>query len=626
MELTHPLDVVDKLFAEHVQCESPPVEWGERAHFLKALGLDNEEAFHNIPCLNDVELTMDIRPFSLVRYRAMVQDVFEPEMYVSCVEERDIGAADSNGSVLRTTKYRDYVEARPGKMICEGGNVLGERGAYYCVPLPGETTWAREAAAALGQRAKSSEATMDIEPVSAPARAKRARDDEDVDLSTEDVVDVARCAPARSRRSRTSQKGAVSSLAKGDTVCNADEFGLNFPLPWEESRGRGASTACIVKTYDADAESLRLCEIVEVVGVLCINPELANLEAAQESAFGPDARHPSTSLVPRLHAMFVRKLPFYHPAFPFTPQWLSEARLAAAYQASFSAPGAIAAVRGAALAQLAQHLGGDALAAEYALMSLFSRSFKRYGDQYLGCWSLNLAKWPQELDAHTFAQAAGELVPRAVCLDVDCQTLSERRWSPTKDYEANRLLSAQLQLAPGTLLVLDETKMGTGTLHPSGVKSIKAIGNLVTDHSLACDFSAYDVNIPLELFVILVSQGRSIVKDVDLTLPMQTASISQQVAQPGLDAARLYIGLATRLPRPLGISEELSQRISGDFSEARQEFNVPSTLCNSWLSLARAMCISYGEADLSEERWASVFELERQRLQRCSVNGMVVPA
>lgn len=616
MELTQPLEVIDSLFAKQAQDGVAPEEWGERQHFIDALGLQDEEAFRQIPCLNDVQLVESVRPFTLVRYRGMVQDVFEPEMYVSAVQERDAEDAAGTQIKLRTTKYRECVDTAPGRVIEElGHGGLGQRGACYCVPLPAESAWVR---AALAGQFTAGSAAMDIQSEPAPVRSKRGRDDDADRGEVCEFVDV----PAVRTKTRAPKKGIEFCPPCGGKLVNGDEFGLNFPLPWEEARGRGASTACIVKTYDNDAESLRLCEVVEVLGVLCVNPEIANLEAPVETAFGQDARHPSTALVPRLHAIMVRKMPFYHPAFPYTPQWLSEERLASEYQANFSAPGSVQAVRTAALAQLAQHLGGDALAAEYALMALLSRTFARHADQALGSWSLNLTRWPRELEVRAFADAAGELVPRAVCLEVNTSTLGERRWKPTKDFEANRLLAAQLQLAPGTLLVLDETGLSEGNLNPAGVNSIKTIGTLVIDQCLACNFSAYDVNIPLELFIILVSQGRSIVKDVDLALPMK-AQGQQPGSRPSLDAARLYLGLATRLPKALRIPEELAARIAGDFSEARQEFQVSSTLCNTWLSLARAFCISHGEAELSERRWFALLQLEKQRLHRCSESGML---
>merc|ERR1740139_327542 len=95
---------------------------------------------------------------------------------------------------------------------------------------------------------------------------------------------------------------------------------------------------------------------------------------------------------------------------------------------------------------------------------------------------------------------------------------------------------------------------------------------------------------------------------------------------PSLDAARLYLGLATRLPKAMDIPEALAARVAVDFSEARQKFKVPSTLCNTWLSLARAFCLSHGEAALSEERWSALVQLEKHRMRRCSESGISIGA
>merc|ERR1719436_958821 len=107
-----------------------------------------------------------------------------------------------------------------------------------------------------------------------------------------------------------------------------------------------------------------------------------------------------------------------------------------------------------------------------------------------------------------------------VQLQVTPETLGTQRWRPRKDFIANRLVAAQLQLAPGTLLVLDETKMVEGQISAEGVKALNAISTLVTEQNLTCDFMSYDVKVPLELSCILVSSGRSIFKEVDVTLPL----------------------------------------------------------------------------------------------------------
>ena len=96
------------------------------------------------------------------------------------------------------------------------------------------------------------------------------------------------------------------------------------------------------------------------------------------------------------------------------------------------------------------------------------------------CYFLNLInsipQGPKKKDKHSafdltfwyketyFARPGGHLFPFS--------RLS--RWKPKKDFDANRLQSGLLQLAPGTLLVLDETQMETGTLDEAGVQAVQA--------------------------------------------------------------------------------------------------------------------------------------------------------
>jgi len=405
---------------------------------------------------------------------------------------------------------------------------------------------------------------------------------------------------------------------------SAEDFGLNFPIPLEERRGRGSSTACIVKLYDEDAEALRVCDIVEVIGVLCVDPEIADLSEmrGQMEDEWRDARHPSTALVPRLHAVAVRHLPFYHPLLPYSAAFLTEDRLAVAFQRQFAMPGALIAARTAAMQLLTKHCAGDVLAAEYMLMLLVSRSFAKHGDKNLGAWSLNLANWPQTTNCDEFAKGASELVPRAVCLNVTGETLNTKRWIPKKNYVANRLEAAQLQLAPGTLLVLDETKMTECQLSADGTKNLLAIQSLVGDSTLSCDFQSCNVKIPLEVTCVLVSNRTSIVKDVGVRLPLRPTSTNASISS-SFDQARWLLGLVTRAPRYLEIPDDVTRAFGEDFHLARQEFNLcGDELAHTWMSLARARCLSFGEKELTLQRWREVLELERHRLSRCREDGI----
>jgi len=618
-ELANPLAVIDGLFEAHAKAAAQggalPAEWGEKLHFVKALGLEDEENFAKIPCLNDVELAESIPPFSLVRYRCLVQDIFEREVYSSILREQDTGpdGQSTGASRIVTTKYRDSLPAVAGKSLQDiGREGLSQRGACYCVPLPGETPWVRSLASSGGltPRGKTSSAT------------KRPRPDEDVDMEVPappEPLEVR--APRRQRGGYSSTLSTQSSAGK---EVNSDEFGLNFPLPWEERRGAGSSTACIVKLYDDDADSVKVCESIEILGILCVDPDMANLGQDRGGMLFPDARSPSTALVPRLHGLIVRRLPFYNPLLPFSPQWLSEARLASAFQRRLAAPGALAAARGVAISLLKQALGNDAVAAEYVLMLLAARVFARHGELGLGRLSVNLARWPEGKEVKQLFEAVSELVPRAVHLPITAESLCSGRWKPSKDFDANRLVAGKLQLAAGTCLLLDESNMSAGQLNEGGVKAVQAIQSLLADQNLLCDYCNYDVRIPLEVNCIVASRGAAILKGSDVLLPMKPADAGSIPSLPGgLDAARFFLGLVTKQTQPLRIPDHVANTFSEDFAKVRQEIQVGQELGHVWMALARAHCLTHGESELSVERWRAVFELEKERLRRCKEEGML---
>lgn len=646
-ELVRPLSVVDALFqqaAGKMQAAGPlptrmPASWGERDHFVQALGLQDEEAFARIPCLNDVELVESIPPFSLVRYRGLVQDVFEPETYAAFVEERPDVVAASAGGVGRVipTKYRERVLPAPGSVLQDlKQDGLGMRGVCYMVPVPAETPWARASAAEWSRPGSEAAAALCAGREGAgAAKLKRSRDDDVVmteEAPSRPRTDLApQCLPCGAAVPAGTLPGSVGALPTGSgaAAVSSDEFGLNFPLPHEEGRGSGFQPPCLVKLYDDLTDAVKVCQCVEVVGVLCVDPELASMEKQSEFVnwLSGNARNPSTSMVPRLHALLVRSFPFQHPLLPFSPDWLSEARLAAAYQQRLGAPEMLAGARATAIAELARGLGGDQAAAEYMLMLLVSRSFGKVGETLLGNWSLNLARWPETASTAELAAAVRELVPRCAHLELSVGNLNNQRWRPRKDYDANRLVAGQLQLASGTVLLIDETGMGEGQLTADGFRNANAVSTLVTERSLVCDFMC-EVKLPLELLCVAVSRHRSLVKEMDVVLPLQPSPQAAAGARPearpeALGAARFLIGLVTRRPGPVVMSAEVQEQVGNDFVQARQQFRVPSELCHTWMGLARASCLLQGERELTADGWQRVLRLERERLTRCGQLGLL---
>eukprot|EP00812_Abedinium_dasypus_P015427 NODE_904_length_1319_cov_8.523734.p1 GENE.NODE_904_length_1319_cov_8.523734~~NODE_904_length_1319_cov_8.523734.p1 ORF type:complete len:231 (+),score=82.42 NODE_904_length_1319_cov_8.523734:3-695(+) len=218
-----------------------------------------------------------------------------------------------------------------------------------------------------------------------------------------------------------------------------------------------------------------------------------------------------------------------------------------------------------------------------------------------------------------------ELVPRASCLEVSRESLNTMKWCPKKDFVANRLVASQLQLAAGTLLVVDETKMSTGDLSPEGLKALKAVRSLICDHKLICDFKEYDVGLPLEVTSLVVSKDKALI-DTHVTVPVHLqAQVAGEVVpgEEALQAARLLIELGARSGR-MKMSDEVGQRFSDDFCSMRQAHEVSQDLCHTWMNLARAFCLTHGSDELTPERWQAVVELERARLARLPATSATV--
>lgn len=271
------------------------------------------------------------------------------------------------------------------------------------------------------------------------------------------------------------------------------------------------------------------------------------------------------------------------------------------------------------------YLGGDMLAAQYMLMLLVSRSFAKHGDQALGLFSLNIANWPESISVPQFCQAVAELVPRVTSHEVTADALNAGRWRPRKDFDANRLVAGRLQCASGTVVIFDETKMNPGQLQDAGVRNLAAIRSLMKEQQLVCDFMTCDVKIPVETQVVHISRGKSIIPEHDVLLPLRSAECVQCVIQPAaLAAIRLFIALVTRSPKPLKIPDEVTHKFSTDFASLReQQSDVAPELCHTWMTLARACCITHGEEELSLDRWSSILQMESERLQRCRASNFM---
>ncbi|XP_052263772.1 mini-chromosome maintenance complex-binding protein-like [Dreissena polymorpha] len=619
--INDPLGIIQNIFDKQQNLESSNV----KNYFTEKLKTKN--ALTWIPSLNDSSLHT-LKPNSLVRFRCMVQDMFDPEFYLGSYEVKDIVTGQTT---MKSGKYKDIAECGANQSIDldSMNNKTMDRMTLYCVPVPGESNWVKTANTDMSKvKTKCYPSTSQT-----PMRCKRNRDNNET-METSPVDN-----------SEDSCQGQPFSSVVGDTdimemdsieikrkQTNKSEPGsskipdLNFPLPSE------TGPACLVKVYD-DVDSFKVNDVVEFVGVLSVDPSLAIfpgngdgdhplLGGVEESIEELHAHAPPPSLVPRLHAVLCNHRAHVNPLVPNTGTEEYSTVLENIQRE-------VTTLREELLSILELSLLGDRLAAEYLLCNLVASVYGRADVMPLGKFGLNLSNCPS---TPTYSQLLHHLISNLVTqthlVHMSLDNMNKLPFSPHKDYTANRLCSGILQLACRTNLVLDETSLGAGQLDVQGVKNLAALGNLITWQKVEYDFNFHRQEFMADVSVLILSEGRSILPS-DCLLPLQYSGapddlrthftqLDSRLTEDFLRRCRTYLGLARNLQ--YSMNDDIQKKIQDDFVDMRKDDPKNMTVddFHSLLSLTRLLSLSDLKSSPTSEIWSRAKVLENSRKQRVS--------
>eukprot|EP00854_Cymbomonas_tetramitiformis_P014472 gene14472-17106_t len=492
-------------------------------------------------------------------FERCLQDIGAQQIQDMYNPEYYVGAyqADSECGVhWRTSKFRDSVDD-----VQTSNSTIWQRKLYLCVPIPGETAW-----------------THSEEPATVPNGAPTSSN----------------------KRSREDSIG-IANEASEDADTKRQFYG-------------------------AEGEEFKLNDVVEVVGVLSKTPGLASFESGDDFMCDDDAQPPCSEVV-RVHVLLATMSPsFVRLAAPDVPQAVLQEGLQAH----------AGALRQSLLSSLTAALGGDALAGEYMLLHVLSRVHTRADAVALGKMSLNLSGCPPPAASpapgnsstaafspvtEALEQVLRSVLPRTSKMPFTVNYMNTEQLVPTKDYEANRLTIGRLQLAEGTHLVVDETALQTGKLEEAGVRNMQSLQQVMTSQQLGYDFKYYEVSMNTDIPVAVLSTGKSVLADAaDILLPLRA------VAAPGflpledalLAQVRTYVAVARDLPH--NMSADMAKVVEDDLVAQRTAgANRTQEDFHRWLNLARSLCISFGETELTAHRWQHMKGMESTREERLRV-------
>ncbi|XP_010791733.1 mini-chromosome maintenance complex-binding protein [Notothenia coriiceps] len=612
--INNPLGVVEGMFA--ASQNNPNSGWEAKAVEFFKDHLKEKEAQTWVPSLNDVPLHY-MKPNSLVKFRCLIQDMFDPEFYMGAYEAVD---PSTKAKVLKCGKYKDVMEC--GVDLNSKNTVTAERQTFYCVPIPGESPWVKES------YASSSQARVVPSTSYVPTRQKRSYEEDD-DMDTQPQ-------PQKQREKHTGLQSPTEHHGNGECkrreteapsnqTAPASHLDLNFPLPGEKG------PSCLVKVY-AEWDGFKLNDTLEVYGILSVSPALSALADekdvsssfldpadSMETAEEQRVHCPPASLVPRLHMLYAKPLPHNNPLLPPTLEDNS------AFLSSTLSE--MAAVRAELLTYFTHILLGDALAAEYLILHLISNVYSRRDVLPLGKFSLNLSGCPT-VSSYTecLYQVIQQLVPSSFYLAMSLQNMNQMKFVPKKDYVANRLVSGALQLAKHTSLFLDEIQLEQGQLDTTGVHNITALGNLISWQKVDYDFNYHQMEFPCNINVLTVSEGRSLLpSDCQIHLQSQVAppnmeeylsSLHMHPQASQLNKFRMYLSVARLLD--YSISDEMTKSVEDDFVDMRKDDprSVSAEDLHSMLVVSRLLSLSLGLTSLCTDSWLRAKHIEVLRRSR----------
>uniref|UniRef100_A0A8D3D4N9 Mini-chromosome maintenance complex-binding protein n=1 Tax=Scophthalmus maximus TaxID=52904 RepID=A0A8D3D4N9_SCOMX len=588
--IDNPLGVVEAMFA--ASQKSPDSGWEAKAVDFFKEKLKEKDAHTWVPSLNDVPLHY-LKPNSLVKFRCLIQDMFDPEFYMGAYETVD---PSTKAKVLQCGKYKDVTEC--GVDLNSRNTVTAERQTFYCVPVPGENLWVKDISSSSSRVVPSTSY--------APSRQKRSYEEDEEDVDDMDTQ------PQKLREPHT---GVVEQKVKA---------------------------ACCWQVYK-DWDAFKLNDTLEVFGILSVSPALSALAdekdasssildpaECMETAEEQRVHSPPASLVPRLHMLHAKPLQHNNPLLPSVTLKDNSAFLS-------STLSEMASVRAELLAYLTHILLGDALAAEYLILHLISNVYTRRDILPLGKFTLNLSGCPTVASyTERLYQIIQHLVPSSYYLGMSLQNMNQMRLVPKKDYVANRLVSGALQLARNTSLFLDETKLEQGQLDTTGVRNVTALGNLISWQKVDYDFNYHQMEFPCNINVLIVSEARSLLPS-DCQIPVQSqvdpahmdeylSSIHMHPqASSQMNKLRIYLSVARLLD--YSISDEVTKSVEDDFVDMRKDDpqSISAEDLHRMLVVARLLSLSLGQTSLSRDSWLRAKHIEALRRSRVEqhkcVNG-----
>ncbi|EIW71942.1 hypothetical protein TREMEDRAFT_66633 [Tremella mesenterica DSM 1558] len=354
-----------------------------------------------------------------------------------------------------------------------------------------------------------------------------------------------------------------------------------FPLP----TSRDSYVGALLKIYDGQP-SHKPGSVEEYVGIVCQSP----LPTAMSSDGDEDI-----DMVPCLHVLSTRSPNVSAPPFPSDDTTRTE---------------------------LIRSLGEcfqprDDVAGELLLLFFLSYPVSRPSTASpIGTLALNLLRSKSSSGIEMVTRL---LMPIVVELPLTLPLLHSETLYP-RCLDSTNLEAGLLQLAPGTVLVLDEDGMGEGgQLGDKAVKNLQALAQCISEQTLRYEYP-YMENLKMECAIrpLIFSQGRSLLP-VDICLPVTPSDAVPDIDEPTLQRYRSFLAghatssRAAQVEIPDAISAYIQE---GYVVDRRTNAERGEATSRARADMIRLLALSHEPPILSRDVWERAIALDTQVLAR----------
>lgn len=257
----------------------------------------------------------------------------------------------------------------------------------------------------------------------------------------------------------------------------------------------------------------------------------------------------------------------------------------------------------------------DETAGELLLLALLARPAARpTALPPLGTLNLNLVR--PKASSQALEAILSSVTPHTLSLPLTLPMLHNTPFRPAANGDS--LTPGLLQLAPGTLLTINEDGLGDGgALAQNALKNLQSLTEALDLQTVQYEYPYMDsLRIECALRAVITSEGKSLLP-ADVVLPVTLATEASLPAEEKLSAFRTYLAShgsvahSTSLNIPDSVADAIQDQFVSERKEGGKAVEGAEARLKRRMKIARVLALSYGN-EMTLELWKKALVLDEE--------------